>query len=87
MYSLGPQDTYHGYSQAEFRNINSQLGTLLLESLEKLLRMCDLKKATPEKLKAMFLVLFGTLLAVSYHGLFNGNGTIQEVGDVSRHVN
>lgn len=77
MYNLGSRETYCGYTQREFHALHSKAGTAVLDILEKLLRPSDIAKAVPEKLRAIFLVLFGTILAVSYSASFNNNISAQ----------
>jgi hypothetical protein len=74
MYTLGSRESYYGHAQLEVRLLRAYTGTALLSGLEKLLRERNLAKAVPERLRAAFLVLFGTILAVSYCGpVINGD--------------
>jgi hypothetical protein len=75
LYNLGNGVSYSGITPLEFRMTLSKAGTALLESLEKLLRPAHLAKALPENKRAIFLVLFGTILAVGYSGSSYINST------------
>jgi hypothetical protein len=67
VYNHGPQDRYCGIPYDDFYALRNHAGTNVLIGLEDLLRPAELAKATPEKLKAIFLLLFGTVLAVLYN--------------------
>lgn len=67
IYSLGPQDSYCGITLEDFYTLRSHAGTHVLMGLERLIRPTELANATPEKLRAIFLLLFGTTLAVLYN--------------------
>jgi hypothetical protein len=77
LYNLGSGVSHSGCTPLELRITRSHAGTALLENLEKLLRPADLAKAVPEKLRAIFLVLFGTILAVGYSGSFHNDSPVQ----------
>jgi hypothetical protein len=77
MYNLGRKESSFGCTWSELRMTQSQAGNALIQNLEKLLRPCDLAKAYPEKLRVLFLILFGTILAVGYSDLSNNNATIK----------
>ena len=93
MYNWGPKESYFGSTQLNFCIIHSLVGTALLESLEELLRPSNLAKAVPEMLRAIFIILFGTTLAVDYSSSFNDvpaqvrqmrNRTLREHTDLNR---
>lgn len=67
VYNHGPQDYYCGIPYDDFYALRSHAGTNILIGLEDLLRPAELAKATVEKLRAIFLILFGTVLAVLYN--------------------
>jgi hypothetical protein len=67
IYNLGPQDFYCGIPLADFYALRCQAGANVLMGLENLLRPAELANATPDKLQAIFLLLFGTTLAVLYN--------------------
>ncbi len=67
VYNHGPKDCYCGISFENFYALRSHAGTNLLIGLEDLLRPAELAKAPMEKLRAIFLILFGTILAVLYN--------------------
>jgi hypothetical protein len=67
IYSLGPQDSYCGIPPDDFYSLRSHAGTRVLVGLERLIRPTELANASPEKLRAIFLLLFGTILAVLYN--------------------
>lgn len=67
VYNHGPQRRYCGISYDNFYALRSHAGTNVLIGLEDLLRPAELAKATLDKLKAIFLLLFGTVLAVLYN--------------------
>jgi hypothetical protein len=67
IYNLGVRDDYCGYTAPEFYNIRSYTGTQVLNGLEKLLRPSELTNASNEKTRAIFLLLFGTVLAIVYN--------------------
>ncbi len=66
VYNPGPRESYCGYTWQDFHAIRSYAGSQVLIGLEPLFRPTNLAKATPEKMGAIFLLLFGTVLAVLY---------------------
>lgn len=66
IYNHGPQASYPQFALGDFYAARSLCGAKVLASLEKLMRPAELAKATKEKISAIFLLLFGTTLAVLY---------------------
>jgi hypothetical protein len=69
---------YCGRASREAYVVRSHAGTQVLIGLEALLRPAELAKATVEKKRAIFLLLFGTVLAISYTVRLDDN-TAKEV--------
>jgi hypothetical protein len=67
LYNHGPQALLCGIPFNDFYALKSRAGTNVLLGLEDLLRPAELAKATPEKRRVIFLILFGTILAVLYN--------------------
>jgi hypothetical protein len=67
IYNLGVRDHYCGYTAPEFYDIRSYTGMQVLNGLEKLLKPSELAKSSNEKIRAIFLLLFGTTLAIVYN--------------------
>lgn len=66
LYCNGAQRDYDSYSRIELSLVQSFLGTKVLKGLGKALASSALAKANTHELQALFLVLFGTIIAVSY---------------------
>lgn len=63
----GDTDFYwKSYSLADLANIRSIAGTLVLQHLERALKNLALAKYSLRELKALFLIVFGTIIAVGY---------------------
>jgi len=67
IYNHGPQPSYSRFALGDFFKVRSLAGAKVLAGLEKLLLPAELAKATTEKIRAIFLMLFGTILAVLYN--------------------
>lgn len=63
-HGFGTDPTDHIAKQ--IRNVQNLAGSKVLELLEVALSKNNLSKSSPQTLKALFLVLFGTILAVGY---------------------
>lgn len=57
---------WKSYSVADLANIRSIAGTLVLRHLERALKNLALAKYSLRELKALFLIVFGTIIAVRY---------------------
>lgn len=66
LYYNGNPCGYAEYSHIDLCLVRSFLGTKVLNGLEKALASTALAKATVHELQALFLMLFGTIIAVSY---------------------
>ena len=66
LYARGSQASYADCNSTDLRKIRSFAGSKVLQSLETALGNSSLAGASDEKLKALFLVLFGTIVAVGY---------------------
>lgn len=62
----GAQASYAGYSAMDLWSIRALAGSNLLRSLETALSNTKLAKASDRELKALFLILFGAVIAVGY---------------------
>jgi hypothetical protein len=67
IYNHGPQPSYSRFALGDFFKVRSITGAKVLAGLDKLLRPAELARATVEKVRAVFLMLFGTTLAVLYN--------------------
>lgn len=63
---VGNMSDSHYLSLPDLQNITCVLGRDLLGQLDRLVSPTELARATKERCEAIFLVLYGTLLAVSY---------------------
>lgn len=61
-----PGASWKGYCTTDLGNMHSFAGTLVLQYLEKALGNFALATASLEGLKALFLIIVGTILVVSY---------------------
>ena len=68
LYSRGFQQEYAGYNLIDLWRIRSFAGNKVLEGLQGLLNNNALSRARLFELKALFLVLFGTIVSVGYSG-------------------
>lgn len=66
LYSCGSQASYAGCDLTDLRSLRSFVGTRVLQELELTLGNASLAAASPEKLRALFLVQFATIIAVGY---------------------
>ena len=66
LYNIGFQKAYAGRTAQDLARIQSYAGCRVLGLLEAVLSKNSLSKMTLGNLKAIFLVLFGTILAVGY---------------------
>lgn len=58
--------SWKGYCATDLGNIQSYAGTLVLQYLDKVLGKVALARASLRELKALFLIILGTITAVSY---------------------
>lgn len=68
IYNWGDQATYSHYSSSDLWGIRTFAGSQVLRRLHATLTIHKLAKASQDELKAIFLVLFGTVIAVGYTG-------------------
>lgn len=73
IYNHGPQPSYSRFALGDFFKVRSIAGAKVLAGLDKLLRPAELAKATVEKIRTIFLMLFGTVLAVLYNERLEDN--------------
>lgn len=66
LYSHGSQGSYAACDATSLWNLCSLVGTRVLQGLESALGNASLAAASLEKLKALFLVQFATIIAVGY---------------------
>jgi hypothetical protein len=66
LYNQGLQTHYAGVDATDLCQVRSFTGNKVLEDLEKALNNTALAKASLTKLKALFIILFGTIIAVGY---------------------
>ncbi|KAL2038935.1 hypothetical protein N7G274_008275 [Stereocaulon virgatum] len=57
---------WKSYTTSELLGFRSYAGTLVLQHLERLLSRSNLDMASLRELKALFLIIFGTIIAVGY---------------------
>ena len=63
----GDTDVYwKSYSLTDLANVRSIAGTLVVQHLERALKNLALAKYSLRELKALFLIVFGTIIAVGY---------------------
>ena len=66
LHNWGVDARYSHFSSSDLWKIRSFAGSQVLHGLEHALRIASLAKASAEALKALFLVLLGTIIAVGY---------------------
>ena len=57
---------WKSYTSAALLGLRSYAGTLVLQHLEGILSRSNLAMASLRALKALFLIIFGTVIAVGY---------------------
>lgn len=70
LYNRGDDRGWKEHLPDDMFSIRSFAGTLLLQHLEKALSSRDLSNSSLPELKALFLILFGTVIAVGYSESF-----------------
>ena len=65
-YDGQPDISWNDYYQDDLENIRSYAGTSVLRHLERILSNIALAKTSLKEMKALFLILFGTIIAVGY---------------------
>ena len=68
LYNRGFQQEYAGYNPIDLWRIRSFAGNKVLERLQRVLNNNALSRASLFELKALFLILFGTIVSVGYSG-------------------
>ena len=76
LYDYGFQQEYAGYNLVELWLIRSFAGNKVLDGLQGVLNNNALSRASLPKLKALFLVLFGTIVSVGYSGQMTQSGIV-----------
>ena len=79
LYNHGFQQEYAGYSLVDLWRIKSFAGNKVLDGLQGVLNNNALSRASLSELKALFLVLFGTILSVGYSGQMTQLGIVRLV--------
>lgn len=79
LYNRGIQQDYAGYNPIELWRIRSFAGNKVLKGLEKALNKNALSRASLFELKALFLILFGTIISVGYSGQLMLSGNVSLV--------
>ena len=79
LYNRGIQQDYAGYNPIELWRIRSFAGNKVLKGLEKVLNNNALSHASLFELKALFLILFGTIVSVGYSGQLMLSGIVSPV--------
>ena len=78
LYNRGFQE-YAGYNPIDLARIRSFAGNKVLKGLEKTLNNSALSCASLFELKALFLILFGTIVAVGYSEQMTLSGSVSLV--------
>ncbi len=76
LYLCGSQDSYPDCNSTSWRSLRSFAGNRVLQELESALANASLAAASLEKLTALFLVQFATIIAVGYSKPGNSNGDV-----------
>ena len=79
LYNRGLQQEYAGYNAIELWRIRSFAGDKVLEGLQRVLNNKALSYASLFELKALFLILFGTIVSVGYSGQWTLSGSVSLV--------
>ena len=79
LYNRGFQQEYAGYNPIDLWRIRSFAGNEVLKGLQEVLNNNALSHASLFELKALFLVLFGTILSVGYSGQLPPSGVVSLV--------
>ena len=78
-YNHGFQQEYAGYNLVDLWRIRSYAGNKVLDVLQGVLNNNALSHASLPKLKALFLILFGTIVSVGYSGQLTQLGIVSLV--------
>lgn len=81
LYNQGFQLEHAGYNLMDLWRIRSFAGNEVLKGLQKVLNINVLARASLFELKALFLVLFGTILSVGYSWQLPPSGIVSLVLD------
>lgn len=79
VYNHGFQQEYAGYNLVDLWRIRSFAGNKVLVGLQGVLNNNALSRASLSELKALFLVLFGTIVSVGYSGQMMQSGIVSLV--------
>ena len=79
LYNHGFQQEYAGYNLVDLWRIRSFAGNKVLDGLQGVLKNNALSRAPLSELKALFLVLFGTIVSVGYSGQMTQSGIVSLV--------
>ena len=79
LYNRGFQQEYAGYNSIDLWRMRSFAGNKVLEGLQRVLNNNALSRASLFELKALFLILFGTIVSVGYSGQLTLSGSVSLV--------
>jgi len=85
IHNWGDEATFSHYTSSDLWSIRSFAGTQVLRGLATTLSIDRLAKASHDELKAIFLVLFGAVIAVGYTSSRNRQGKVLK-SDQEQHL-